>query len=172
MNKRTIVYLAAGVLLLLVWPKDSVLGGIVFGDDSVQAAKPPSVPALAFPGITFEVLAPPTSSVVDLLSIAGPGTFVSALVDFSGSDVNQIEDADVSIILDGNFIFNFDLAGLLDLGLTEANPYGVMITESGNTMSIGFPVPLAFHNDLILRVSFNSGFSQITEVQAVIFHGA
>lgn len=94
---------------------------------------------------------PANNTAKDLVKLKGPGLFISAQVTKQGgnSDITFIE-----LYIDGQDIVSVSLAGLFNWGMTEQNTYGLHVTRSAvgiETVTIGYPVPLTFNKELLLR---------------------
>ena len=89
-----------------------------------------------------------------LVRLRGPGVFVSAVVSKQGGASGL---SFVSLDLDGRNVTNLSYAAALNLGLTQANPYGLAVMNSGvvQAFTVGFPVPLRFERELVLSVKVN-----------------
>jgi hypothetical protein len=86
--------------------------------------------------------------------VQGPGVFVSAVVSKQGGASGL---SFVSLDLDGRNVTNLSYAAAVNLGLTQANPYGLAVMNSGvvQAFTVGFPVPLRFERELVLSVKVN-----------------
>jgi len=89
-----------------------------------------------------------------LVRLKGPGVFVSAAVSKQGGNSGL---SFVILDLDGRNVTNLSYAAALNLGLTQSNPYGLAVMNSGvvQTFTVGFPVPLRFERELVLSVKVN-----------------
>jgi hypothetical protein len=72
----------------------------------------------------------------------------------------------ISIILDigGRNVTNVSYAAAINWGLTQQNPYGLIVLQSAGikTMTIGFATPLLYKQSLRLAATVNeSGVAQI-----------
>ena len=109
----------------------------------------------------------------DLVTLQGPGVFISAFVAKRGGDTDTTS---VELEIDGRLVHSGTFAALRNFGLTETNAFGsaVFSSNSHDTISIGYPVPLAFQDSLILRannaptLSPDTGVMQIT---GIVVHG-
>ena len=63
----------------------------------------------------------------------------------------------MSLELDGRNVTNLSYAAALNLGLTQVNPYGLAVMNSGvvQAFTVGFPVPLRFEHEVVLSVKVN-----------------
>lgn len=92
-----------------------------------------------------------------LVSITGPGKFVSARMTKQGG-VSGLTA--FSLELDGKNIENRNFIALKNIGLTEHNPYGISIFTSAagiDDVTAGFQVPLVFKESLVLKAVVNEG---------------
>lgn len=98
-----------------------------------------------------------------LVSLKGPGKFVAAEVIKQGG--NGSDMTFVALEIDGQTVVNASIAALGNWGLTQSNPYGtVLLKPSANmrTVTIGYPVPLAYKTSLKLWVKVSEpGVAQI-----------
>ena len=103
-----------------------------------------------------------------LVSLRGPGVFVSALV------TRQNDPSGVSFVsldLDGRNVVSVSFEALANWGLTEDNPYGLVLRQQGaiSTLAIGYPLPLRFEQKLQLKVTIQE--AGIAQVLANVIHG-
>ena len=103
-----------------------------------------------------------------MIELRGPAIFVAGLVRKSGGN------SDITIVIldiDGRNVVNLTYAGAQFAGLTQYNPYGILLltTESNKTLTIGFPSPLHFQRNLRLRVIVNE--DDVDQIVANIIHG-
>lgn len=97
------------------------------------------------------ITSPVEGSTHDLVTIAGPGTFVAARMTKQGGASGLTA---VSLEIDGNVIVQRNIAALKNWGLTQNNPFGVVVNTSAigiDTVTIGFQQPITFENSLVLR---------------------
>ncbi len=108
------------------------------------------------------VASPDLGSEHTLVSIVGPGKFVSARMTKQGGASGLTF---VSLEIDGKIVENRSFAALKNFGLTQHNPYGVAIFTSAvgvDVATFGFPTPLVFKDSLVLRATVNeAGVAQI-----------
>ena len=66
---------------------------------------------------------------------------------------------------------NLAFAAAKNLGLTQQNPYGLVLLESTalQNFTIGFPTPLRFRSSLTLRVNVNE--DNVVQILANVIHG-
>jgi len=102
-----------------------------------------------FEGLVVDPLNPSTHT---LVSINGPGKFVSARLTKQGGASGLTF---VTLLLDGQVIEGRSVIALKNLAMTQNNPFGVMVGTSPagiDAVTIGFPQTLEFKNKLELRV--------------------
>ena len=98
-------------------------------------------------GLVTDLLNPSEN---ELVSLEGPGTFVSArMVKQGGASGITF----VSLEIDGNVVVNRSVAALKNWGMTQNNPFGVAVLTAGDidTVTIGFQQPIAFEESLVLK---------------------
>jgi hypothetical protein len=105
----------------------------------------------------------------DLVVLDGPGIFVAAAVSKQGG-TNDLTF--VILDIDGRNVTNLSFAAANNQGLTQHNPYGLVVLHSTalKTMTIGFPTPLIFKRGLRLSVKVNE--PNVVQILANIIHGA
>jgi hypothetical protein len=105
--------------------------------------------ARKFQGLVVNPLDPSTHT---LVSINGPGKFVSAELTKQGGLSGLTF---VTLRIDGQSIENRSVIALKNLAMTQNNPFGVMVGTSPagiDAVTIGFPQTLEFKNKLELEV--------------------
>ncbi len=105
----------------------------------------------------------------ELVSLTGKGKFVSAQITKQGgiSDLTF-----VSLDIDGRNVVNISIAALQNFGLTEANPYGLVLLEAPEdlkTLTIGYFEPLIFKKQLTLSVNVQQ--NGVAQIVANVVHG-
>ncbi|MCP9441551.1 MAG: hypothetical protein NNA20_03065 [Nitrospira sp.] len=88
------------------------------------------------------------------LFLTGPGLFLSANVTKQGGPTDLTF---VIFEIDGRNVVNFSFAAARNVGLTQANPYGIQYLSGAGVESfaIGWPFPLVFKKSLKLSVTVN-----------------
>jgi hypothetical protein len=106
------------------------------------------------PQRTQGLKAPAPKGSYTLVSLAGPGLFLSANVTKQGGATDLTF---VSLDIDGRNVVNLSYAALRNVGLTQANPYGIQFLSGAGVESfaIGWPFPLTFKRSLKLSVTVN-----------------
>jgi hypothetical protein len=77
----------------------------------------------------------------------------------------------VILDIDGRNVTNLSFAAARNLGLTQHNPYGLVLMESAlvKTLTVGFPAPLRFGRTLRLSVKVNE--PNVVQILANVIHG-
>ena len=121
------------------------------------------------PERTQGLKAPAPKGEYELVTLKGPGTFVSAEISKQGG-TNDLTF--IILDIDGKNVVNLSVAALKNLGLTQDNPYGLVLLESEagiKTLTIGYPFPLNFNQELKLKVTVNENI--IAQIVANVVHG-
>ena len=101
---------------------------------------------------------PVASSQHDLVTLTGPGCFISALLNVRGGVADR--ETSVALLIDGKTVVGTTFAEArllgLELGASSGhapNFYGVKMLNPllGVTVTVGFPVPILFNDSLVLR---------------------
>lgn len=103
-----------------------------------------------------------------LVTLKGPGIFLgSELVKQGGnSDLTF-----VSLDIDGRNVTNLSYAAAENSGLTQQNPFGLVLLKSKalKNITIGFPSPLRFERELKLSAIVNE--AGVVQLLANVIHG-
>src|SRR5262245_6450746 len=113
------------------------------------------------PQRTQGLRAPAPKGTYTLVSLKGPGLFLSANVSKQGGATDLTF---VSLDIDGRNVVNLSFAALRNIGLSQANPYGIQYLTGGavESFAIGWPFPLTFKRSLELSATVNeTGVVQI-----------
>ena len=104
-----------------------------------------------------------------LVTLEGPGVFLGAAVTKQGG-TNDLTF--VILDIDGRNVTNLSYAAAANQGLTQHNPYGLVLlhTTSLKTVTIGFPSPLRYERKLVLRVTVNE--PSVVQILGNVIHGA
>ena len=104
-----------------------------------------------------------------LVNLEGPGVFLGAEVSKQGG-ANGLTF--VILDLDGRNVTNLSYAAAENQGLTQHNPYGLVLLSSKalKTFTVGFPAPLRFEKSLKLSVTVNE--AGVVQIVANVIHGA
>jgi hypothetical protein len=104
-----------------------------------------------------------------LVTLKGPGVFLGAEVSKQGgtSDLTF-----VILDIDGRNVTNLSFAAAANQGLTQQNPYGLVLLHSAalKTFTVGFPTPLVYRRSLRLSVTVNE--ANVAQIVANVIHGA
>jgi hypothetical protein len=121
------------------------------------------------PQRTQGLRAPAPNGTHDLVTLVGPGVFLGAAISKQGG-TNDLTF--VILDIDGKNVENLSYAAASNSGLTQQNPYGLVLLQSNalKTMTIGFPTPLLFKRTLRLRVTVNE--PGVVQILANIIHGS
>ncbi|MDH3974208.1 MAG: hypothetical protein OEV42_08005 [Deltaproteobacteria bacterium] len=112
---------------------------------------------------------PASGSTHDLVNITGPGTFVAARMTKQGGASGLTA---VSLEIDGKVIVQRNIAALKNWGLTQNNPFGVVVNTSAvgiDAVTIGFQQPIEFENSLVLRAIV--GEPGVVQIIGTVIHG-
>ncbi len=114
------------------------------------------------PERTQGLVAPVPQAAHTLVNLQGPGKFVSAQITKQGG-ANDMTF--VSLDIDGKNVVNASIAAIRNWGLTQDNPYGIVLVTSAaglKTVTIGYPSTLTYHKNLKLSVTVQeAGVAQI-----------
>ena len=107
-----------------------------------------------------------------LVNLNGPGTFVAAEVTKQGGA------GDITFVvldIDGRNVVNISYAATRNVGLTQQNPFGLVLLETPGTatiknLTIGFPTPLRYEESLRLTVVVRE--PGVVQVLANVIHGS
>lgn len=106
-----------------------------------------------------------------LITIKGPGVFVGGHVAKQGgaSDLTF-----VSLDIDGRNVVNASYAAVRNTGLTQDNPYGLVVLPSSpgaqDNMAFGFPEPLRYEKQLVLTATVKE--DGVAQLHAEVVHGS
>ena len=103
-----------------------------------------------------------------LISIKGPGLLLAGHVTKQGG-ANDLTF--VTLRIDGSIVFSLSFAGASNWGLTQNNPYGLVLLKGGpvQNFTFGWPVPLTFKKSLELSV--NVAEAGVVQIVANIIRG-
>ena len=103
-----------------------------------------------------------------LVSLKGPGLFLGAEVTKQGGG-NDLTF--VILDIDGRNVTNLSFAAAENTGLTQQNPYGLVLLKSAaiKNLTIGFPTPLRFQRTLNLYVTVDE--DGVVQILANVIHG-
>jgi len=103
-----------------------------------------------------------------LVVLEGPGLFLAAQVTKQGGDTDL---TNVSLDIDGRNVFAITYAAARNIGLTQANPAGMVLMPSRKVddLTLGFPTPLRFERSLVLSIQVNE--DGVVQVVGNVWHG-
>ncbi|HEX2169706.1 MAG TPA: hypothetical protein VHF65_05345 [Nitrososphaera sp.] len=106
---------------------------------------------------------------ITLIKLQGPGVFIAAEVSKQGG-ANGVTF--VSLVIDGRPVVNKSYAGAKNVGLTQYNPFGIVLlkTNAFDNFTIGFPTPLRFERELVLSVRVDE--ADVLQIVARVVHGS
>ncbi len=120
------------------------------------------------PQRTQGLKAPAPNGTHELVMLKGPGVFLGAEVSKQGGS-NDITF--VILDIDGRNVTNLSYAAAANQGLTQQNPYGLVLVQNViKTMTVGFPTPLLYKRTLRLAVTVNE--PNVVQILANVIHGA
>jgi len=121
------------------------------------------------PERTQGLKAPAPNGTYALVTLKGPGVFLGAEVAKQGG-TNDLTF--VILDIDGRNVTNLSYAAAENAGLTQQNPYGLVLLHSGalKTLTVGFPTPLLYKRELKLSVKVNE--PSVVQILANVIHGA
>ncbi len=103
-----------------------------------------------------------------LVKLRGPGVFVGAEVAKQGGATDLTF---VDLTIDGKNVVNLSYAAAQNWGLTQYNPFGIVLLKTGaiSNLTIGFPVPLRFEKELVLSANVNE--VGVVQILGNVVHG-
>ena len=121
------------------------------------------------PERTQGLKAPAPNGTHVLVTLRGPGVFLGAEVSKQGGTTDLTF---VILDIDGRNVTNLSFAAAANQGLTQQNPYGLVLLHSGalKTFTVGFPTPLLYKQKLVLSVTVNE--PGVAQIVANVIHGA
>lgn len=105
----------------------------------------------------------------ELVALQGPGIFLTAEISKQGG-TNDLTF--IILDIDGKNVVNLSVAAAKNWGLTQDNPYGLVLVESAadiKTLTIGFSSPLRFKSKLTLKVDVRE--ENVEQIVANVIHG-
>ena len=141
---------------------------------SAKPARPQPVVSNCARGVcdpqrTQGLRAPAPNGTHDLVTLVGPGVFLGAAITKQGG-TNDLTF--VILDIDGRNVENLSFAAAGNAGLTQQNPYGLVLLQSNalKTMTFGFSTPLLFQRTLRLRGTVNE--PDVAQILVNVIHGA
>jgi hypothetical protein len=114
------------------------------------------------------LLNPASGTTHDLVSLSGSGSFVAARMTKQGgnTDITTVE-----LIVDGETVVGRTYAALDNWGMTQSNPFGVVLLHGNgvDAVTIGFPQPIKYNYSLVLRTKVNE--SGVDQMIGTVIHG-
>jgi hypothetical protein len=120
------------------------------------------------PERTQGLKAPAPQGEYKLVELKGPGLFLAAEVTKQGGASGLTF---VSLDIDGRNVTNLSFIAAENAGLTQNNPYGIVLLKSNilRTFTIGFPSALVFERGLQLSVTIKE--AGVAQILGNVIHG-
>ncbi len=120
------------------------------------------------PERTQGLIAPAPAGTHQLVVLKGPGVFLGSECVKQGGSTNLTF---VVLDIDGRNVTNISYAAAENGGLTQQNPFGLVLLHSPvlNNLTIGFPTPLRYEKALTLSVVVNE--PGVVQILANVIHG-
>ena len=121
------------------------------------------------PQRTQGLKAPAPKGTHNLVSLEGPGLFLSANVTKQGGPTDLTF---VKLDIDNRNVVNLSFAAARNWGLTAPNPYGLQLLAGigVESFAIGWPFPLTFKRSLRLSVTVNE--TGVVQIVANVVHAS
>jgi hypothetical protein len=121
------------------------------------------------PQRTQGLKAPAPRGTYNLVSLEGPGLFLSANVTKQGGPTGITF---VKLDIDNRNVVNLSFAAARNSGLSQPNPYGLQFLSGigVESFAIGWPFPLTFKTSLKLSVTVNE--SGVVQIVANVVHAS
>ena len=121
------------------------------------------------PQYTQGLKAPASKATHNLVTLKGPGLFISANVSKQGGPTGLTF---VGLEIDGRAVANLSFAAARNLGFGSPNPYGLqLLTGVGvESFSMGWPVPLTFKKSLKLTATVNE--VNVVQIIGTVIHAS
>lgn len=135
---------------------------------TLQAESRTCAAGVCDPRRTQGLKAPAPQGTRALVKLEGPGVFLGAAISKQGGTT----DLTFAILdIDGRNVTNLSYAAARNQGLTQHNPYGLVLLQSAlvKTLTVGFPTPLRFDRSLQLSVKVNE--PNVVQILANVVHG-
>jgi len=121
------------------------------------------------PQRTQGLKAPAPQGTHNLVSLKGPGLFLSANVTKQGGQTGLTF---VRLDIDGRNVVNLSFAAARNWGLSQPNPYGLQLLSGigVESFAIGWPFPLTFKRSLTLSAAVNE--TGVVQIVANVVHAS
>ena len=121
------------------------------------------------PQRTQGLKAPAPNGTHNLVTLQGPGLFLSAQITKQGGPTDLTF---VNLDIDGKNVVALSFAAARNTGLTVPNPYGLQLLNGVGieSFTIGWPFPLTFRRSLKLSVKVNE--TGVVQIVANVVHGS
>ena len=129
----------------------------------------PCIGGLCDPQRVQGLKAPAPKGTYNLVNLEGPGLFLAAHVTKQGGSTGL---SFVRLQIDGRSVVDLSFAAAQNWGLTQQNPYGLVLLGSGGlqNFTFGWPVPLVFKKRLDLSVVVNE--TGVVQIVANVIRGS
>ena len=130
---------------------------------------PTCAPGVCDPRRTEGLRAPAPKGTHNLVSLEGPGLFLSANVSKQGGPTGI---SFVKLDIDNRNVVNLSFAAARNWGLSEPNPFGLQFLSGigVESLAIGWPFPLTFKRSLKLSVVVNE--PGVVQIVANVVHAS
>jgi hypothetical protein len=159
----------AVVLLLIALISIMTITSRAVALEKIKVGASTCLNGICVPERTQGLRAPAPKGEYELVTLKGPGTFVSAEISKQGG-TNDLTF--IILDIDGKNVVNLSVAAAKNWGLTQNNPYGLVLLESEagiKTLTIGYPFPLNFSQELKLKVTVSE--DNVKQIIANVIHG-
>jgi hypothetical protein len=113
--------------------------------------------------------APARKGTYDLINLEGPGLFLAGQVSKQGGLTGLTF---VRLQIDGRSVVDLSFAAARNIGLTQQNPFGLVLlgTTGLQNLTFGWPVPLVYKRSLKLSVVVNE--TGVVQIVANVIRGS
>ena len=121
------------------------------------------------PQSTQGLKAPAPKATHSLVSLDGPGLFLSANVTKQGGPTGLTF---VKLEIDGRTVVDLSYAAARNFGLSSPNPYGIQLLNGVGieSFAMGWPVPLTFKRSLKLSATVNE--TGVVQIIGTVIHAS
>lgn len=111
---------------------------------------------------------PANGKTYELVKLKGPGLFLGAEMVKQGGNSGLTF---VILEIDGRNVVNASYAAVKNWGLTQQNPFGLVLLDAGSieNVTMGFPSPLRFAKSLKLSATVSE--TGVAQIVANVIHG-